>query len=284
MLYNVLYEPAAYLLYNAAAYIFYKVTMEETMNIIKQFKISIYKFHDYPLLLMEKGSKAAGYFIAFTLLIAVISMIPIINLYISSGGIEKLVDTYVPDFEIKDGKLSCKTIESNQGMLIYINTEEDFDITKKSQEAGMYFIADSDKYVINNGIVSEEGNFKDFENMSEDDLKAIVKSPAFLVSVFVGAAIAVILSFLLSGLVSVTIFALTGNILNMLFTKTHITFGDMFKLSIYARTFPVLFSTVFVIFGMGLPIIIEFGLMVTYMYFGLKNVKSGTGIILARID
>lgn len=254
------------------------------MNIIDQFKTSIYKFHDYPLLLMGKSSRTVTYFLIFTMLISVLSIIPAINLYINTGGIGKLVDTYVPDFEIKDGKFSCKTIDKNQGMLIYINTEEDFDVEEKAKEAQIYFIANRDCYIINNGIVSEKGSFKDFENLSKAELVRIVRTPAFKISILIGVVITLIFSFFISGLVGLTMVVLMGNIINILITRAHITIGNMFRLAVYARTFPVLFSTVVALLGIELPLIIDFGLMITYMYLGLKNIKSGSGIILARID
>ncbi len=254
------------------------------MSIIKQFKISICKFHEYPLLLLEKSSKAIIYFIIITMVTAVLSVIPVINLYINSGGIGSLIDTYIPDFEIKDGKFKCKTIDINQGAVIYINTDEDFDVEEKSKNAQLYFIANSDNYIINNGVFSEKGSFSEFENISKTELAEIVKTPVFKVSIFIGIIITLFISFFISGLLGLVMIVFVGNIINILLIRTSISLGNMFRLAVYANTFPVIFSGILNAAGIQLHPLIDLGLIVTYMYLGLKNIKSGSGIILARID
>jgi hypothetical protein len=51
-------------------------------------------------------------------------------------------------------------------------------------------------------------------------------------------------------------------------------FGHIFKLCIYSLTFPSLFKAVLLNIGISLPSIIYVGLLVFYIYIGLKNSKN----------
>ncbi len=254
------------------------------MSFIKQFITSIYRFHDYGLLVLNRGRRVVCYYFLFTLLTAVLSIGMIAGPYKKAGGITGIFDKYVPEFSIDNGKLNCETIDKEiSGVKVYINTNDKFDFEDKIGNSQIYFVADGEKFAVNNGVQSVKGEFSDIEDINRQQIKDLCSSGKFKAVLLSSLIIMLWLNEIMLGIVSVTMLALVGNLINIFVVKAQLKMSDLYKVSVYARTFPVLLSSVVAIFGIQLNIIVYTGLLITYMYLGLKNIKSGSGIILAEI-
>lgn len=255
------------------------------MSLIKSFITAIYGFHNYPNLIKNKTSKTILYYILFTILIMILSIAPLARLYLRAGGLTGIADKYIPNFKIENGKLSCTTVDSNnEGLRIYINTTDEFDFESVINDSQFYIVADSDKYAMSNSIQTETGKFTDFVDFSKESFMDIISSKTFKISVFSIGFLSLFVSFIISGLINIFIVALIGNLINGLAVKAQLGFGSIFKLSIYVRTFPILLSTALPLFGIELHYIVFLGLIITYMYFGLKYCKGANGIIIAELN
>ncbi len=254
------------------------------MSFIKQFKISIYKFHDYPILLLNSGGRAVVYYLIFSLIIAVISLGTMARVLHGFGGVDGIFDKYVPEFSISDGKLICDTYDKDfEGFKVYVNTKEKFDFKDKIGTNKLYIVADSEKVVLNNGIQEITYSMADLGNFDKAYVKEFINSPSFKFTFGILSLIALFINEVIMGIGTLCMLAFAGNFINVFITKVQIKPGDLFKLSVYSGTFPVLLKSLAFLCGIQLHIIIYVGLMATYMYLGLKNIKSATGIILAEI-
>ena len=117
------------------------------MSFFKQMITAIYKFKEYPRLMLMSTGKTAGYIVIFSLLVCIVSQIPMAVGYYRIGGISGLIRDHVPEFSIKNGKLSCESIDFSDEMMgvkIYVDNNED---VNNIDTTGLtsYLLADSDK-------------------------------------------------------------------------------------------------------------------------------------------
>ncbi|MGN1319096.1 MAG: DUF1189 family protein, partial [Lachnospirales bacterium] len=201
------------------------------MSLFKQFKISIYKFHEYGQLVYNGAFKVAIYLIVFSFLCALITMTGFYRIYNMFGGVEGIFKDYVPEFSITDGKLSCDTIDKEAGgAIIYINTKEDFNFNDKIGSNYTYVIADSEGFVINNGVKETRGEFSSLGNLSKNDLKNFFSNKTVKIFILTIMIFSLLLGNIFMGIIAAMVLSLLGNLLNIGFVHTQITPGRMFKL------------------------------------------------------
>lgn len=258
--------------------------LEDKMNIFKQFCISIYKFSDYAQLLYNRKRTVICYFLLLALFAGIIELLPACGFIYSHNGISGIVEEYVHDFYIKDGKLSCDTYDvSVSEARIYIDTINDFEPESKVGDEPIYFIANSTEFIYSNGVAIASGKFSDYGDFSKEKLLELVSSKKFIVALISASIISTWIAEIFMGIFSVIFLALVGNLINTAKIQAQVTFSELHKIAVYARTFPVMLSSIFALFGLNLNIIIVVGLMITYMYLGLKSIKKGKGIIIAEL-
>lgn len=254
------------------------------MSFIKQCSASIYKFREYPMLLLNKASHVVIYYILFSLLIAILSCVPIVKTYYEIGGINGIFEKYIPKFNITDGRLDCETlIKDVYDVKIYINTKEKFDFSDVIGDSQTYIIADSENYAVNNGLQKMTGTFSDFGNITSEEINEYVSQKAFVVVFMLMLIFTMFVNQVLIGIGSLCMVALLINIMNMMITRCNLSFGNLFKLAVYIKTFPTILNTLFLIFGISLNAIVYIGILIAYIYLALKNIQNNKGIIIAEI-
>lgn len=255
------------------------------MSLIKQFTTSIYKFHNYSALMLCKNFHTVLYFIVFSVILSVISMSTVAKVYYYMGGVNGIFDKYVPEFAVSQGKLNCDIIDTEiGGIKIYVNTDGEYSCEDKSFDTVGYIIADNEGFVMYNGAIKTYQSFSDFGDITKSKLKEFFSQRIVKLTIALFIGFAILFDHILLGLLSVLIIALAGNLVNVLFNITKIKLSTLIKLAVYARTFPVLLSCVMAFFGLQLPTLVYYGLIITYMYLGLKNIRSGSGIIIAELE
>lgn len=256
------------------------------MNFFEQVITAIYRFQSYPRLVMQRMGRTLGYLCIFTLIIAIINMIPFAIGYKEIGGISGAIEKYVPDFSVENGKLKCQTIDYTDDMMsvkIFIDGNEDVSSIDVKNYA-FYLLADSDKMIVGNGIQRQEMDFIQFKDdyISKAQLVSFFNSKKVKMAIFMIFGITALFSFAFSTIIGVLILSLLAAFINMCFVHGNMKYSELFKLSVYARTFPSIILIIMNFGGFAGSSILYWGLLITYIYLGLRNIKKQEAIILAE--
>lgn len=256
------------------------------MSFFEQFKTAVYKFQSYPKLMMLGFGRVICYLLIFTVVISVISALPYAVAYIRLGGISGMIEKYVPEFSIENGKLKCETIDFTDelmGVKILIDNNEDAEDVDV-RNSGFYLVADSDKMILGNGIQESIIDFSQFEDeyIDKSMLVNFFENTKVRIAIFAILGITTLFSLSFGTIVWLFMLSFAVFVINLCFVHTRIGYGDVFKLTVYARTFPSIFILVMGLVGFMYAEIIFLGLFITYVYLGLKNIKKQEAIILAE--
>lgn len=256
------------------------------MSFFEQMITAIYRFQSYPKLVMQKMSRVIGYLFIFTLIIAIINAIPFAVGYKKLGGISGAIERYVPEFSIENGKLQCDPIDYNDdimGVKIYIDGNEDVSNIDVSKQV-FYLLADSDKMIVGNGIqrqVLDFGQFVD-DHVNKDELVRFFSNKKIKLAIFTIFGVTAVFSLCFSTIIGLLMLSLLAAFINVCFIRSNIGFSDVLKLSVYAKTFPSIILIIMSFCGFAGSGILYWGLMITYICLGLKNIKKQEAIILAE--
>lgn len=209
---------------------------------------SIKGIKHYDVVVKEKAGKAITYLLLFALLIGSIGAIR--GVVETNNEISKFISAYnekCPNFEIKDGELS---VEGDQPVVL-------------SQDSKYYFVIDTTGSTspdvlnsYNEGILVLKDKFIEKKNALETQTfefkslqgttitKGLVNNylplaRVILPVIFIGN----ILRYFIGGLISALILALFALIINEIF-KTQLKYGQLYSISIYALTAPMLFDVI----------------------------------------
>lgn len=256
------------------------------MNFFEQMITAIYRFQSYPKLILQKMGRVMGYLIIFTLILAVINTIPFAAGYKKLGGITGAINKYVPDFSIENGRLQCESVDYTDeimGVKIYIDGNEDVSNIDVSNSM-FYLLADSSKMIIGNGINREVIDFSQFKDdyINRDKLISLFTAKKVKLAIFTIFLVSALFSICLSTIMGLLMLSCLAMFINICFVRANAGFGDLFKLSVYARTFPSIILLVMGFSGFAGSSVLYWGLLVTYIYLGLKNIKKQEAIILAE--
>lgn len=259
------------------------------MSFIKQFLTALYRFGSYPQLINVKGIRTFLYTlltVIFTVLVMTCTVIPG---YLAIGGIEGFAKKYIPEFTIKDGQLSMDKVDFEDrlnGVRIFIDTTKTELDLSEAGDSPCALIASRDEVYVFNGIRGEKMSFKDMgmDFGSEDIFNALANKNVRL------SIISFIIFMWFAGkfmqaVYNIAMLALIGNIINMAVTRVPLRFSQMLKLSAYARTLPLIMSLVVpILAGFAFNPLVFYAVGAFYMYMGLKNIKTQSGIVIADIS
>lgn len=256
------------------------------MSFFEQMITAIYRFQSYPRLVMQKMGRTIGYLCIFSLVIAIINTIPFAIGYKELGGISGIIEKYVPDFSIENGKFQCQTIDYTDDMMgvkIFIDGNEDVSSIDVSNHA-FYLLADSDKMIVGNGIQRQEIDFIQFNDdyINKDQLVSFFNNKKVKVAIFTIFGITALFSFVFSTILGVLMLSILAAFINVCFIHGNMKYSELFKLSVYARTFPSIILIIMSFGGFAGSGILYWGLLITYIYLGLRNIKKQEAIILAE--
>jgi len=254
---------------------------KKTLGIIDQFLIATTKWKSYVSLTEQKGRTVVKYFLLITLLITTItSVIPVAGYVTSIGGFQKFFSETLPEFEYKDGILDIdrRVTMDFLGMPITIDStiEEysagDFDNTFPQQlligknqlfiyQSGQVFTAKLGTLYgrhINNQTLANHSSFFNF---------------LMFVYVFFG-----FLFELCSYLIGAFFYAILGVNISAQ-RKIKLSFSQIFKIAIYAKTCAAILDAVYSVIGNGI-----FGLSWIFISMIITFVFLSFGIIAHRSD
>ena len=99
------------------------------MNIFAELVCSVFRPNRYGEFLKDKKRKTFLFGIVLVFLYFFLTiMVPLVRFQISTGGIMHMVDEYVPDFSIKDGKVTVsRTVQYDKdGTYVFVDTGSSF--------------------------------------------------------------------------------------------------------------------------------------------------------------
>jgi hypothetical protein len=255
------------------------------MSIFTQFLTAIYRFRDYPKLLKLNGLRVFIYFILFSFLFGALMLVPVYRAYHIKGGLVAIAQEYLPEFEFSNYELSCDYITSSDsedgaGMFYVIDTENPIDTTLADNYSQAIIAGKTEIYYKNNTNAMTE-NYKrifDIYGVSGDISKDSILQYLCVRSNRLALLVPFALTFVFTGMLMLFFtglwFVLLTTLVNNLIMHVRVRFSHIVKLCIHSLTFPSLLRAILLLVGLRLPSLIYTGLLVFYIYTGLKNAKN----------
>ena len=259
------------------------------MNFFTRIKKAIFKFDEYEKFVTEPVSKAIGY---FAKIIIVFSLIITITLtYQMRREIKKvfeIIEKEFPEFAIKDYQLELKDTDSFEYYFEDLNlnikfTENENNLQNINKENGLMLF--KNKMVLNFNGFSKEILYRDaFEqDFSKEKMVAIGKTNELVKLLVSSAVVMFLISFIIYFvivMIDVLTLAILGLIINM-FLKTLFKFKDIFKISIYSMTLPLILYLIYMVLN------ILFGTTIKYFeiaYNSIAYIYLMTVLLMMKSD
>lgn len=253
------------------------------MNIFKELVVSMYQFDSYKSFLKNKKLKAFFYGVLILTIYFVLSIaIPFAKFQMATGGIGNIIDNYLPDFAMEHGEMWIEEpfLFEEGDMYVEIDTTEGVyfdDVSNMKSFLNQYrqvILIDSEKLIIKDGADIQSMYFSDVsgESFTKADIMEIMP----MVNVIIGGIIVFLFFwFLALFFFGVLWLALIGLIIASA-VKVRLSFGQIYKLAIYARTLPLLIKGILKLIGIGIPFfwVLNFGISAIYLCFALQKIKD----------
>lgn len=215
---------------------------------------SIQGIKHYENVLKETGGKAVLYLLLISLLLGAIGAIRgSVEAYDGISKFTKMYNDQCPNFELKNGELSVEgkmplVLSNDKDNYVVIDTTNNTkpDILK-SHSKGILILKDK-MIQKENEIQTRETDFKSFQGTTIN--KSIINRYLPYVNIIIPFIfLGNMFGYFIGGLLSSLFLALFALIINGIF-KTKLTYGQLYRLSIYALTTPIIISTLFKIFNL----------------------------------
>lgn len=246
------------------------------------FKTSLYRFSDYPSLLLVGWVKTFLYILFLAAIMLLGLIVTVTPLLVKKGGLSGLAQSELPEFSIENGVLECEPYildDPERSMYIHIDPAEKGEPVIPDDY--VQAMAASDKImVVKNGAKIDKLEFSELGKVNKNLVVAFLK--AYSNFIYLMLALFIFLGLSFSVLVNAITYALFAHISNLLFIRSSLRFGAVFKLAVFSMTFAAVFNTVFTAVGLRMdaaaPIITMF-----YLIKGIVSCKKSDGIIIARL-
>ncbi|MDO9536328.1 MAG: DUF1189 domain-containing protein [Bacillota bacterium] len=254
--------------------------MEEKMSIISQFMNSISNIKAYRYFFRHSTAKAVLYLVLISVFFAGLSGMQIFR-DVNSG-----VDTFkshfeadFPSFLFENGEL---TVDAEMPYLVKQSAEEIFVIdTFGRMDQSVLDDYENGIFISKHYAVHKENRFQtrhfDFKSLegaafSKEDVITWIPLLKWL-NLFI--IVFGFIFFVLGKLISAFMVSLVGLIIERI-TNFRIGLGNLFKLSIYALTFPILLKTLFGLLGLNFPYFwaLYYGLALFYLSKAVQMIRG----------
>lgn len=253
--------------------------MEEKMGFFTKFSKSLYDFKSYISFKKESTGKAFLYLFLMSLLIGLISIIrPIYQVNNAFKIGKEEFNNSIQELNFKNGVLEVKSskpisiMEDSFALIVDTDSEEADPDKIKGYPNAMLFYKDV-AYFKSNWKV-QQINYDEIQNLeiNKQDVNkyiGIMKSVVYVCIAFM--PIGIFIKNMFTALI-IALFALVIGAIQ----KNEQSFGDMYKLSIYALTLPSLVSLLNSSTGMKIPHFYSLYCLIAiiYMWFVIKAIKE----------
>ncbi|GKU26080.1 DUF1189 domain-containing protein [Clostridium folliculivorans] len=243
------------------------------MNIFKGFIKSFYDFKSYAIFRKQSAGKSFLYSIILALVFSIVAFAyPAYKVNTTMKDLSIEYNEKIPDFQIKNGQLEIPNnknaeIVRDSGTFVLDNTS-DIKLLSDKYKSGIIFGRDT-VIVKSEGTVALDQKYSTLNmDFNKKDIGGILDSHGAISS----AMFAILaFGFIIGLYFRAFIVAIIGTIF-----KGETTFGQRFKLSLYATTPSVVLSAIFSLVGVNFTgsSILLFVLGIVYLFMGIKGVSK----------
>jgi hypothetical protein len=256
------------------------------MNVFKQFIKSLYSTQDMATFRFQKIGKTIGY-VFILMLIASIPLAIQITSFINTSiaGLNEVVQSEIPDFELKNGKLTSQIEEpitrEADGMYFIFDTTDSVtrdDINEYDDAVAFY----SDHLIIKSMTSVDEVRYESFGavTLTKEDVSMFADQLSEIAPIAIPIMIIIAyLFFTALKFIGVTVLALIGLIVRNI-AKRNLSYRQLWMLSAYAVTIPTIFFAIIDL----LEIIVPFSLALYWfvailvLYLVVKKVPASKSV------
>ena len=262
--------------------------METKKNVFQELALSVWDFKSYGTLIRNRGVKVFGF---SALLLGIYLLLSTVFMTIQVAEMVNVfrdeVLSEIPDFVLEDGTLTMdETFELDEhDLFIHINTEEywsdeeiwdifdNYSTVIIMDKVGVAIQSDGERQILSYADLQEAmgGN-----RYTQDDLAILVQKYLPYLYVLIG------ILFFFMGLGSITAFyvrILMVSLIVLIIVKImniQLNYGEIFKLSVYTRTIPVLIRLILRIANISIPFfwIMDLAISGVYGYMALRAIRG----------
>lgn len=252
------------------------------MNIFKEMALSIYSYKSYSQFIKNKKVRIFGFgVLLMTIYFLIAWALPAIIHPLSFSSLQESFLEEVPDFTLQDGVLWVNgTYEEDTGTsYIYVNTAPEYTVGEISELEGSYpdytdvMLIDSEKLIQKSGISWQITYFSDIPvKVDKQTIANLLPKMGIIMVAFYLIAYIMMTALFFFGVLFV---ALCGRIITSRMNR-RLTFGQLYIMAIYSRTFPLLLKAVISILPVTVPFfeVINFGMSVFIMAMAITQMKD----------
>ena len=258
------------------------------MNVLKELLHSVYKLDSYPVFMQDRKRKTFLFGFLLVLLYFMITVfVPLMKYPVTPGRFLNLVEDVVPDFTIRDQKITVdKEVEYREpgiDMYIYVNTNgtyvDESDLRQVLQAYTRVLVIDSEKIVIQHQDEIQMIAYSDLDpdlDFSKEKLISLVKQYSPLMAAgLIGILLVIFIFMNVAFFFGVLFVALLGMIVASCVNQ-NMTFGQLYKLGVYTRTTPLLVKALISFLPVGGPFyfMISIGISLAYMAGAMRKMQA----------
>ncbi len=254
------------------------------MNVFKEMGCAVGKVSAYPKFLKNKKGKVFGYSVLLLFFYFILAyIIPCLVFQARTGGFGKILDEYIPEFELYNGSFYIEDpvyFNSPGQSYVDIDTTEYFDVDDAYDFAYGYasvIIMDEEKiFLKSNGQVQSYYYSQLDLEFDRSDLESWI--PLIYVSILFGLLFIYIFAVALF-FFGVLFVGLIGLVFSSI-QKADLTFGQVYLLGIYSRTLSLGIKGLVKLLESATAItipyfwVINFGISLIYLYMAIKHAKK----------
>ncbi|WP_160670331.1 DUF1189 domain-containing protein [Clostridium sp. C8-1-8] len=243
------------------------------MNIFKGFIKSFYDFKSYAVFKKQSGGKSFLYSLLLAIVFSIVAFGPIT--YKVNSTMKDLASEYtekVPDFKIEGGELKIPDNKSAEIVMdkstFVLDNTSDVNVLADKYKNAVIFGRDS-LVVRTDGTTALNQKYSMMNlKVGKADIGKFLDMHATLAALLFGFSA---ITFMIGFYIRALLVALLGTIF-----KGETTFGQRYKLSLYATTPSVVLSAIFAVAGLNFrgTTILPFVIGLVYLYLGIQGINK----------
>lgn len=251
---------------------------EPKMSFFSRIYYSMAGFGKYRYFLRQSTGKAVVYLLLITLILGVISFIPVVNEY--NKIVDELIanfDSKIPDFKFANGKLEVSSnmpiIIDDGGANIIIDTSPNAEEAILDNYDTVMLIT-SDKIIQKNYVDKTVTNLSALQGivLTRDSVRQVLPlmKPLGIIIFILGG-----IFYIFGKFISALFVSLIGLVINSA-RNTKLSYRSIFKISVYSMTLPLLLGTFLSLLPVGIPFLwlLFYVIASVYVYGAINTIKK----------
>lgn len=247
------------------------------MTIFQQFKTAATNPGGYVKLISLSLGKFIGFFFTLVLINVLSLCITIVPIYVKSGGVNKIVKEFIPDFTFENGRLNMENIHYTNdaaSVCIYIDTDSDELALNMGRGYQIVLIASGKEVYISNATNENTISAEDLEGLSKEDIVKLVSDERLMTILAVGGIIGLFITFVISLLAQCVFVACIAGFCNTVTFKAKLSFWKLVRVVCYGYALPTVINILGTAMNLHYIAYCSTILVFVYVYFALREIKK----------